>query len=213
MYANSNPVTYSDPSGNFFAEAVAICISWVFENQYNACILALGMTLISELVYIFATHESLILTSLSELYNLIEQCVSGVVDWCSANISIAADKIIQVEQKDVANEIEELKKRFPNCTIIYRIGIGTYTNLTPREKDTQGLSYQLSMPIGKYTFTAIELINETSVLRASVDGPDHVSVYPVFMCTMKQWIASREDAENNPHPYSVILQKISIKVV
>ena len=52
----------------------------------------------------------------------------------------------------------------------------------------------------------------TAEAAAKIDGVDHVSVYPTYMFTMQQWIDSRSDAENNPHPYSVLLRSISVRV-
>ena len=59
--------------------------------------------------------------------------------------------------------------------------------------------------------TTIEAVNKTQVLTAVQDGPNHVSVFPVDESQMEGWIASRKNAETNPHPYTVLLQEISIK--
>src|SRR5574344_901507 len=96
---------------------------------------------------------------------------------------------------------------------IYRTGSGNGTNLTPRTpKDSTGLSYSLSKPdSGPYTVTTMEAVNKTGVLGAVKDGPKHVSVVPTDMSKMPEWQAPRENANENPHMYTKILQSISIK--
>lgn len=65
-------------------------------------------------------------------------------------------------------------------TFIYRQGSGNGTNLTPRDVDTDELSYSLTPPIGQpYTVTTIEAVNNTGVLVATIDKPNHVCVRPV----------------------------------
>jgi len=101
-------------------------------------------------------------------------------------------------------------------TVIYRSGSGNGTNLTPREKDNQGLSYSTEKPLsGKYTKTTIKTVNATLTLKAVQDGPTHVSVtpveYPISTTTMEEWIKSRPTANENPHPYTTTLQIISVK--
>lgn len=97
--------------------------------------------------------------------------------------------------------------------VIYRLGNGNGTNLTPRpEKDDTGLSYTLIKPEGvPYTETTMEAVNATGVLTAIQDSPTHISVVPVEISTMADWQASRENANENPHPYTQILQSISIR--
>jgi len=98
-------------------------------------------------------------------------------------------------------------------TFIYRKGSGNATNLTPRERDTTGLSFSLTPPTDtSFTVTTMELINATGVLVAIKDGRDHVSVRPVDMAQMPVWIASRPNALNDPHEYTQILQNITFKV-
>jgi RHS repeat-associated protein len=97
-------------------------------------------------------------------------------------------------------------------TPIYRLGSGTNTNLTPREKDTTGLSYTLIKPeSGKYTETSIEAVNGTGVLQAVNDHGDHVSITPTDPSKMQPWIDSRPTAETDPHPLTTTLKGISEK--
>ena len=57
----------------------------------------------------------------------------------------------------------------------------------------------------------MEAVNATGVLTAIQDSPTHISVVPVEISTMADWQASRENANENPHPYTQILQSISIR--
>jgi len=98
-------------------------------------------------------------------------------------------------------------------TIIYRMGSGNATNLTPRVIDIAGLSYQLTVPKkGSYTVTSIELINATGKLIAIQDGLNHVSVIPINITRMPEWIDSRPNALANPHEFTKIIADVSIKV-
>ena len=96
--------------------------------------------------------------------------------------------------------------------VIYRTGSGNATNLTPRPVDFTGLSYTTVQPVGPYTTTTIGEINATGVLMAIKDSPTHVSVVPVNLSTMQEWIDSRPTALTNPHAYTLLLQSISTKV-
>ena len=93
------------------------------------------------------------------------------------------------------------------------MGSNTAQNLTPRMKDIDGLSYSLTMPIsGTFTITSIETINATGKLIAIQDRPNHVSVVPIDLTRMQEWMESRENANMNPHEYTQILQAISIRI-
>ena len=98
-------------------------------------------------------------------------------------------------------------------TVIYRLGSGNATNLTPRQKDIGGLSYQLTMPTsGAFTMTTIEAINATGMLIAKKDASNHVSVLPDDITKMQEWIDSRPTALTDPHLYTIMLQSLSIIV-
>jgi RHS repeat-associated protein len=100
----------------------------------------------------------------------------------------------------------------PEPTVIYRMGSGTNTNLTPRPiKDVGGLSYQFTKPAGKFTMTTLEAINATGVLKAVPDGIDHISVSATLPNQQAEWINSRTNAETDPHPLTSTLKAISVK--
>lgn len=74
----------------------------------------------------------------------------------------------------------------------------------------ESLSFSLTKPINqRYVETTLEAVNATGVLQARIDGPDHVSIRPVLSVTMGEWVASRDTADTNPHPYTSILKSIS----
>lgn len=107
---------------------------------------------------------------------------------------------------------ERFKEKSPQ--IIYRLGSGTATNLTPRTQDTT-LSYTIRKPLsGPYTATTIKAVNSTGKLVAYIDNhaTGHVSVVSIPATRMKAWQDSRANAEKNPHELTKILQKISVKV-
>jgi hypothetical protein len=125
-------------------------------------------------------------------------------------IAATAVTVILVVKDQVKAKLEE-KLRRKSPTIIYRAGSDTNYNLTPRPKDTGGLSYVLKMPTGNFTATTKEAVNETKVLKAIIDGSNHVSVRPTDMRKMQEWIATKENANSKPHPFTKILKAISIK--
>jgi len=102
------------------------------------------------------------------------------------------------------------KEALNDDTLIYRWGSHTNTNLTPKEKDTDGLSFSLLPPQNeKAVATTIGAINSTGVLVAVQDGPLHVSVRPTNRLELFDWIISRPGAEVSPHPYTILLKEIT----
>ena len=53
------------------------------------------------------------------------------------------------------------------------------------------------------TVITMEAINATGRLVAVKDGLTHVSVFPVNIATMSDWIDSRPIANTNPHEYTL----------
>ena len=118
------------------------------------------------------------------------------------------------QAKDLLRE----RSRRNDPTFIFRMGSGNGRNLTPRPNiDWDGLSYQLTPPIGSFTITAMELVNATGVLSAREDRPRHVAVMPVPATRMTEWMASAPPPPNNlvninPHELTRTLMSISIRV-
>ncbi|MBM7616427.1 RHS repeat domain-containing protein [Alkaliphilus hydrothermalis] len=112
---------------------------------------------------------------------------------------------------EVSKALEDkFRRRKPK--IIFRTGSGNGTNLTPRTSDFLGLSYSTVKPLRAYTATTMEAINATGKLVAIKDGLTHVSVRPINMTKMKEWINSRTNANTNPHEYTKLLQALSVRV-
>ena len=142
-----------------------------------------------------------------------EEALDGILSWGMIGAATAAETIARVKSEEFSKAIENLKKKIPRVTIIYRKGSGTNKNLTPRPADVDGLSYQLVVPFElPFSFTAMELVNKTGVLCAINDHGNHVCVRPTVMSTMASWINSRDNAENAPHEYTVLLRSISVRV-
>ena len=71
---------------------------------------------------------------------------------------------------------------------VYRRGSSTDTNLTPRAKDKEGLSANITPPPGKSQVVDTSKLHH---LEAVQDGVDHASVRPKDMSRMQEWIDSR----------------------
>jgi len=97
-------------------------------------------------------------------------------------------------------------------TYIYRRASGTPKSLTPRPKDTNGLSFSTVQPTsGKYFRTTVEAVNSSGFLVAIVDplNPSHILINPIDIGTMESWIDSRETADVKPHPYTLLLMELA----
>ena len=97
-------------------------------------------------------------------------------------------------------------------TYIYRRASGTYQSMTPRPgKDSNGLSFSTIKPAsGRYFRTSIESVNASGILMAVPDpqNPTHILVLPVAINTLDDWMNSRENANQNPHPYTILLMSL-----
>lgn len=129
--------------------------------------------------------------------------------WICEKINADADE----KNKEAVGTAEKTKTDETNDTVIYRSGNSNATNLTPRQKDVNGLSYYLHVPkSGTYTVTSINAVNGTGVLKAVIDGENHVSVIPTDSSKMQEWIDSRPNALTAPHEYTKKLMSISFKL-
>lgn len=114
--------------------------------------------------------------------------------------------------EEVIDIAQENVKRQQQPTIIYRWGSGSNTNLTPRPQDATGLSFSTVKPAsGSFVVTTMEQVNTTGVFVAIKDGPTHVSVVPIDVTKMPEWIESRPTAETNPHPLTQTLKSVVSK--
>jgi RHS repeat-associated protein len=135
--------------------------------------------------------------------------VAALVEWA---IAASAITLVIVESAKVTSTlIDKFKKKNP--TVIYRGGNGNGTNLTPRTTDVGGLSYYRKQPAsGEYTATTLEAVKATGKLTAVIDNVNHVSVRPVNMSKLQEWMNTRPSANSHPHSYTKILQALSVKV-
>ncbi len=114
------------------------------------------------------------------------------------------------KDKTITDTATDTTKEPENPIFIYRMGNYTNTNLTPRAKDITGLSFSTIKPVsGNYVVTTMKAINSTGRLVAIQDSPTHVSVLPLNISEMDDWIESRNRAETNPHSLTTILKSIS----
>ncbi|MFA4793237.1 SpvB/TcaC N-terminal domain-containing protein [Leptospira kirschneri] len=103
-------------------------------------------------------------------------------------------------------------RKSPNDKVIYRWGNDSNTNLTPRDKDTHGLSFSTVKPENKkYVSTTMGAVNTTGKLVAIQDSATHVSVTPADKSKMPEWIQSRANSEANPHDLTKTLKTIVTK--
>lgn len=121
---------------------------------------------------------------------------------------LALDTISYTNSKSKSKKKTNKKKD----TIIYRYGSSTNKNMTPRAKDTNGLSYSTIPPAdGRYTATTVEAVNNTKILKAVKDikNPNHYLIVPTKFSNLLFWQSTREIADESPHPYTVLLKSIS----
>ena len=141
----------------------------------------------------------------------------GVADDVAIPVVVVVGGIAYIGTKIYEKAIEKaepivIEKDKPESPVIYRWGSGSNTNLTPRPQDVTGLSFStIKPPSGSYVVTTMQQVNATGVLVAVKDGPTHVSVVPVDLSAMPEWIESRPDAENNPHPLTQALKTVVVK--
>jgi hypothetical protein len=210
LYANANPVMYVDPSG----------YDGILKSRikYDIATIALGISILLELCYIYAIYQANFNSSLMRSIEIdIESIDNIVVDGGSASVAIAAYKIEGVRDptKEDAKAIEKYKKRIGD-TPIFRSGPKTNMNLTPRITD-KNLSFNLfvsGLPNpDKFVVTGLNIVNNTKVLTARIDKYDgHVAVRAIDPRAYKSWQDSRANGNNaNPHPFTALLQAITLQ--
>ena len=108
------------------------------------------------------------------------------------------------------------EKQAAGYTVIFRSGSGNATNMTlrPLPRDPSGaLSFYLVPPAeGRFTMTTMEAVNATGVFTAVRDGVNHVSVRPTDPTAIQGWRDSHPTALASPHPLTLIMMGITIRV-
>lgn len=163
-YCCNNPVNCVDYSGEF-------AIPFPIPAEY---IVLLGLLAVGMFGLIADARGDQILGNLiSDVVTQTAEAVDNLVDGIKSFSDSKAD------------EKEEVNPNPPSGTIIYRKGGWNPSNLTPSSNDVakfpttgKGLSFVLKPEPGCVQ-TTIEEINATGVLYAVIDGPNHVSVFPV----------------------------------
>ena len=104
LYANSNPITYTDPSGNSV-------IAWIAENKYNAAILMLFNTLIVELSYYSMTGNSFMIEISEIICEWLDDLANG-----SSFSDLSRNVITEVTNvdDDLVSNFLEAKRKSPN---------------------------------------------------------------------------------------------------
>lgn len=127
--------------------------------------------------------------------------------------SFSLSQSYERKKAKVEEKVKELEKTLEDGDfIIYRWGNKTHKNLTPR-LDDDVLSFSTNPNFSGCCITTFNTINQTGILNAYFDkptlNPSHVAVSPLNG-DMVSWKYSRENAETNPHPYTVLLYSLVI---
>jgi len=125
---------------------------------------------------------------------------------------LGGTRVLPKETVMIKEKAKTKKPDFEGQTVIYRKGACTNHNLTPRPKDTDGLTFIPEKPIdGKYTMTTVELVNSTMILTAFNDKPGHYAIKPTIGIESEEiakWQFTRETANENPHFYTIALKSV-----
>lgn len=222
-YVHNNPLIYKDPTGNY-------CVSSNGKTSHSGGCSNIESTYIPDSIYTANKNKSLI--QLLTLYNKEKQQAVKESKKLSNYVFIVDRQEVALPAtrgKSIVNVLAQAmgisaalsldstltESSTPTkFTNIYRSGSKSNKNLTPRPiKDTKGLSFFLSPKDKRGVLTTIEAINATKVLKAEVDNPvtGHVSVYATDPYEQQLWMASRENANDEPYYLTLILQSITIK--
>ena len=225
-YCYNSPITYVDPSGNISAAV------------FGGGVATFGGSTVSSIVGGLLANLAL-LGGAAWTGDKIGSAVGNSISTTISNSSSSASKSqgvavpapspgwqdkTKTEQKKTGEKSESTTLSVPgisvrtnddNQTYIYRWGDNSYQQLTTNfdHDNYSGLSYTTKYRPGKEcTMTTIEAVNNTGVLRAYIDNPKtgHVAVVPTDIAELQGWLESWENADANPHPYTLILHKISI---
>ena len=201
-YCNNNPINFIDPTGHFWREIWNFFETAFIETQNTIAAWAPQYSKCSEVAMAdgglpFADVAGLV----------------GVAFLTLGAIGNGLHKAITTPPKTISKaKEEEVAATEGSATVIYRYGGTNPGNLTPSQRDVElspitgtGLSFS-TIPKPGAAMTTIEAINSTSVLFAVMDGPTHVSVFPIGG-TLADW----HDA-GTASIWTIVLKSIVVKL-
>ena len=195
-YCENNPVNRIDYNGQFWEELWDAFIEAV-QQASGTFAVAGGVTQLD--------------SPIPGPADLIGGAIAGVTligCLCIATYSaiVSSKSIISTSKENSSEQV--ITDTGSNPTYIYRHNGTNPGNLVPTDNDvffSSGLSFS-TVPKRNSWRTTVDAINSTGVLRAVVDGPTHVSVYPVGG-TVEGW-----KREGTTSIWTRTLMTISIKM-
>jgi len=230
VFCINNPVMWVDPSGKSILLAIGGAIS-AAKTFGPPLVAAIGATVIYNQARTSTSSDSSVMSgSISDPTRNITitnptthsigsgSAVAGGGRTGTGTISgptvVTAHVVAAVLARAHLDEFVEAK-RAQGQTVIYRTGSGNATNMTlrPLPEDPSGaLSFYLKPLQGRFSITTKEIVNATGVFRAVRDGVNHVSVFPLDPTQTQGWRDSRDTALINPHPLTLVMMSITIRV-
>ena len=175
-YVRNNPINFSDPSG-LTAAAASMLLG------------KLGSTSTGQFALGFIPGYDLYMASQNPNATMLDYGVGvlGILPGMGKGAGLAikaGDNLVGAAAKEAGN-------------LVYRSGSGAPTNLTPRLKDTAGLSANINPMPGKNQVIDTSKLDK---LCAVCDNPrtGHVSIKPKEMSQMQGWIDSRGSGTTHP---------------
>jgi RHS repeat-associated protein len=190
-YCGNNPVLRIDASGQFWEEI------WDFALE---AIKQIGQAL----GIVAPAYAGAAITTMIDGPFPIADCVAGVAVVVVTTGAIAygtyqAVKYISIPRVTTKEKTIEITQAPPEDIVVYRWPKkGTMiVTFTPSKRDVDnpnsGLSFSTEYKVGSAA-TTIGRLNMTGVVLAIIDGPSHVSVYPIGG-TLEDWYEAGPDSE------------------